>query len=173
MRTKRKGPGCVATKTYLLVAGGVTDQGEVLATVEILWVQTRALGRGQDMSTPRSFFNLVPVGLVRPKILAVGGRYGTLVLKSSEFWEEEENLWEEGPELGTARSSLGAIMIEAEFACTDKDTIPPHSCPATESETEAEKICTFANYPDYYPDTYTNNSITVESNFEGKCHIIT
>ena len=125
------------------------------------------------MSTPRSFFNLVPVGLVRPKILAVGGRYGTLVLKSSEFWEEEENLWEEGPELGTGRSSLGAIMIEAEFACTDKDTIPPHSCPATEAETEAEKICTFANYPDYYPDTYTNNSITVESNFEGKCHIIT
>ena len=171
-RTKRKGPGCAATPYYLLVAGGVTDQGEVLATVEILWVQTRALGRGQDMSTPRSFFNLVPVGLVRPKILAVGGRYGTLVLKSSEFWEEEENLWEEGPELGTDRSSLGAIMIEAEFACTNKDTIPPHSCPATESETEAEKICTFANYPDYHPATYTNNSITVESNFEGKCRII-
>ena len=98
------------------------------------------------MSTPRSFFNLVPVGLVRPKILAVGGRYGTVLLKSCEFWEEEENLWEEGPELGTGRSSLAAIMIEAEHVCTKKETVPPHSCPAIKNE--IEETCSFANNSD-------------------------
>ena len=161
MRTKRKGPGCAATPYYLLVAGGVTDAGEVLATVEILWVKSKSLGRGQDMSTPRSFFNLVPVGLVRPKILAVGGRYGTLLLKSSEFWEEEENLWEEGPELGTGRSSLGAIMIEAEHVCTKKETVPPHSCPAMKDE--IEETCSFANNS----DTASYISLAAESIDQG------
>ena len=86
------------------------------------------------MSSPRSFFNLVPVGLVRPKILAVGGRFGTSFLKSTEFWDEEENRWEEGPELGTGRSSFGTLMIQDDFACTTNvESHPPQSGPATET----------------------------------------
>ena len=133
MRTKRKGPGCAATPYYLLVAGGVTDQGEVLSSVEILWKETKALGRGQDMSSPRSFFTLVPVGLLRPKILAIGGRNGASFLKTSEFWEEEDNQWEEGPELGTARSALGAIMIQGDFVCSSNTSLQPQYCPAAET----------------------------------------
>ena len=133
MRTKRKGPGCAATPYYLLVAGGVTDQGEVLSSVEILWKETKALGRGQDMSSPRSFFTLLPVGLLRPKILAIGGRNGASFLKTSEFWEEEENQWEEGPELGTGRSALGAIMIQGDYVCTASTSLPPQYCPATDT----------------------------------------
>ena len=133
MRTKRKGPGCAATPYYLLVAGGVTDQGEVLATVEIIWMKSKSLGRGQDMSTPRSFFTLVPVGLLRPKILAIGGRNGALFLKTSEFWEEEENQWEEGPELGTSRSALAAIMIQGNYACTTNTSVQAQYCPAADT----------------------------------------
>ena len=133
MRRKRKGPGCAATPYYLLVAGGVTDQGEVLSSVEILWKETKALGRGQDMSSPRSFFTLLPVGLLRPKILAIGGRNGASFLKTSEFWEEEDNQWEEGPELGTARSALGAIMIQGDFVCSSNTSLQPQYCPAAET----------------------------------------
>ena len=86
------------------------------------------------MSSPRSFFNLVPVGLVRPKILAVGGRFGTSFLKSTEFWDEEENRWEEGPELGTGRSSFGTLMIQDDLACTTNlESLPPQSGQATET----------------------------------------
>ena len=86
------------------------------------------------MSSPRSFFNLVPVGLVRPKILAIGGRFGTSFLRSTEFWDEEENRWEEGPELGTGRSSFGILMIQDDFACTTNlESLPPQSGQATQT----------------------------------------
>ena len=133
MRTKRKGPGCAATPSYLLVAGGVTDQGEVLSSVEILWVQTKALGRGRDMSSPRSFFTLVTVGLLRPKVLAIGGRNGASFLKTTEFWEEEENVWEEGPSLGSGRSAFGAIMIQGKHVCTTNTSQQAEYGPANET----------------------------------------
>ena len=132
MRTKRKGPGCAATPYYLLVAGGVTDQGEVLASVEIFWLQSRALGRGRDMSSPRSFFTMIPVGLKRPKILAIGGRNGEFFLETTEFWEEEDNQWERGPQLGTGRSAFGALMIHGEYACSAIESQQPELYPATE-----------------------------------------
>ena len=138
MRRKRKGPACAATSHHLMVAGGVTDQGEVLASVEIFRLDSKFLGAGREMLSPRSFFTLVPVGLIRPRLLAIGGRNEHAFLKSSEFWEEEENEWQEGPHLGRERSSFGAIMIEGDFVCTH--SLPPHSCLATENVT-----CTFSD----------------------------
>ena len=169
MRTKRKGPGCAATQTYLLVAGGVTDQGEVLASVEIIWLQSRSLSRGRDMSSPRSFFNLVPVGLVRPKILAVGGRFGTSFLKSTEFWDEEENRWEEGPELGTGRSSFGTLMIQDDFACTTNlESLPPQSVQVTETaaplmNTQPTGLDSYILWRDFYLFSSTKSATFTRS----------
>ena len=139
MRTKRKGPGCAATSQFLIVAGGVTDQGEVLASVEIFRLDKKSLGRAANMSSPRSFFSLVPVGLIRPRLLAIGGRSATSFLQKTEFYDEEENQWDEGPQLGAERSSFGAIMIEGKITCTEN--LPPHSCPTTEAGT----MCAFSD----------------------------
>ena len=134
MITKRKGPACAATSHHLVVAGGLTLQGEALASVEIYRLDSKNLGRASNMTSVRSFFTLIPVGLIRPRVLAIGGRIGDSFLDSSEFWEEDENEWEEGPQLGLGRSSMGTIMIESKFACVDN--LLPHSCQATESDKE-------------------------------------
>ena len=119
MRIKRKGPGCAATSQLLMVAGGVTDQGEVLASVEVYTLQPKKnLGPAANMLSPRSFFSLVPVGLIRPRLLAIGGRNEASFTKRTEFYDEEEDQWEEGPQLGAERSSFGAIMIEGKITCT-------------------------------------------------------
>ena len=140
MKFRRKGPGCGATSQYLLVAGGVTQQGEVLANVEIFTLDFKSLGRAANMSSPRSFFNLVPVGLIRPKLLAIGGRDETTWIGRTEFFEEEDNQWEEGPQLGTGRSDFASIMIEGNLGCTDN--IPSYTCPA-KLQNNTETICVF------------------------------
>ena len=141
LEIRRKGPGCAATSNYLLVAGGVTEQGVVLTNVEIFrldtftagFVDKRTTGEARNLLTPRSFFTLVPVGLVHPRLFAIGGRDGGSFLHSTEFWDQEQNEWEQGPALGTGRSSFGAIMIEADFACAD--ILLPHTCPTTDGGT--------------------------------------
>ena len=140
MKFKRKGPGCAATSQYLLVAGGVTEQGEVLASVEIYNLDFKSLGRATNMTSPRSFFNLVPVGLVRPRLLAIGGRDENSWISSTEFFEEEDNQWEEGPQLGTGRSDFASIMIEGNLGCTDN--VPSYTCPA-KLQNNTETICVF------------------------------
>ena len=81
------------------------------------------------MREPRALFSLVPVGSTHPRLLAVGGQSGSSVLGSSEWYDQEENEWSEGPTLETGRKSFGALMAPVELACTEIDP-PPHSCPA-------------------------------------------
>ena len=126
-----------------MVAGGVTDQGEVLASVEIFRLDSKSLGRAANMLSPRSFFSLVPVGLIRPRLLAIGGRNEASFIRKTEFYDEEENQWEEGPQLGAERSSFGAIMIEGKITCTENDsttaTCDLGRCPL-QGEPEAPEI---------------------------------
>ena len=131
MSTQRRSPACGATTYHLLVAGGVSDWDEVLASVEIYHIETRTqLSRGGAMMRePRALFRLVPVGTTHPRLLAVGGHSGSSVLRSSEWWDEENNEWSEGPTLETGRKSFAALLAPAWVACTEIDP-PPHSCPA-------------------------------------------
>ena len=104
--TGRRGPGCAVTGTHLLVAGGVDGWQEVLATVEVFRLESRAHKTAERMREGRAFFNLVPVGETHSRLLAIGGRNGTSELPTTEWWDEEEDQWEEGPSLQTARSKL-------------------------------------------------------------------
>ena len=132
MNTQRRSPACGATTYLLLVAGGVSGWNEVLASVEVYNIETRALRRGGAMREPRALFSLVPVGSTHPRLLAVGGQSGSSVLGSSEWYDQEENEWSEGPALETGRKSFGALMAPVEAACTEIDP-PPHSCPALDT----------------------------------------
>ena len=84
------------------------------------------------MREPRALFSLVPVGSTHLRLLAVGGQSGSLVLGSTEWYDQEENEWSEGPTLETGRKSFGALMAPVEVACTEIDP-PPHSCPALDT----------------------------------------
>ena len=117
--TKRYGPGCGATSNHLVVAGGVSEWGdEVLTSVEVFHIESKALRKGADLLQARAYFQMIPVGSTHPRLLAVGGQNGTSSLDTSEWWEEEENSWEEGPALSTGRSNFGAIMAPPHLVCS-------------------------------------------------------
>ena len=138
MGTQRKSPACGATTQLLLVAGGISGWDEVLASVEVYIIETRALRRGGAMREPRALFSLIPVGSTHPRLLALGGHSGYSVLSTSEWYDQDEDEWSEGPTLETERKSFGALMVSTELACTEIDP-PPHSCPALDNS----QICSF------------------------------
>ena len=128
MSTQRRNPGCGASKNLLIVAGGVSGWDEVLASVEVFNIDTRALRRGAAMNQPRALFRLVSVGSTYPRLLAVGGHNGTSILESSEWYEQEENEWNQGPFLQNGRESFSALIISPDLACTEIAP-PAHACP--------------------------------------------
>ena len=130
--TKRQGPGCGATSQHLVVAGGVSDWDEVLTSVEVFHIKTKALKRGGSLRQARAYFRIIPVGSTHPRLLVVGGQNGTLALATSEWWEEEENTWEEGPVLSTGRSNFAALMAPPHLVCSEMDPLA-HSCPAAQN----------------------------------------
>ena len=133
--TKRHGPGCAATSYNLVVAGGVSSWGEVLTSVEVFNIEKKSLRRGGNLQQSRAYFRIIPVGSTYPRLLAVGGRNETSALDTSEWWEEEEDSWEEGPELSRERSNFAALMAPPHLVCSEIDP-PVHSCPAAQNSSQ-------------------------------------
>ena len=135
LSTKRRAPGCAATSYHLVVAGGVTDWDNVLTSVEVFHIATKALRRGGSLKQARAYFQMIPVGSTHPRLLAVGGQDGPSTLDTSEWWEEEEDSWEEGPALSRGRSSFAALMAPHNLVCSE--IYPPaHSCPAAQNTSQ-------------------------------------
>ena len=127
--TKRHGPGCGATSYNFVVAGGVSEWDEVLSSVEIFNIQKRSLRQGGHMRLARAYFQIIPVGSKNPRLLAVGGRNSRSTLSTSEWWEEEGDLWQEGPSLSTGRSNFAAVMAPPNLVCPEIEPLT-QSCPA-------------------------------------------
>ena len=130
--TKRYGPGCGATSHHLVVAGGLAVWDEILSSVEVYHIATKALRRGGSLQQARAYFQIIRVGSTHPRLLAVGGQNETLTLDTSEWWEEEEDSWEEGPALSRGRSHFAALMAPPHIVCSEIDP-PAHSCPAAQN----------------------------------------
>ena len=81
------------------MAGGVSNWDEVLGIVEIFGISKKSLRRGGTLKRPRAYIHIVPVGLKHPRLFAIGGKNSDSTLSSSEWWEEEEDTWQEGPDL--------------------------------------------------------------------------
>ena len=128
---KRRGPGCGATSHHLVVAGGVSGWSEVLTSVEVFHIESRALKRGGSLQQARAYFKIISTGSTHPRLLAVGGHGASSTVDATEWWEEEENSWEEGPALSTGRSNFGALMASPHLVCPEIDP-PAHSCPAAQ-----------------------------------------
>ena len=112
---------------------------EVLTSVEVFNIESKAQRRGGALRRARSFFKLIPIGSTQKRLLAVGGQGMTSVLDTSEWWEEESNSWHEGPSLSTGRSNFGALMAVPELVCIQQNA-SSHSCP---SAGDAAQTCTF------------------------------
>ena len=139
--TKRYGPGCAATSYHLIVAGGVSDWGEVLTSVEVFHIESKALKKGGRLRQARAYFHIIPIGSTHPRLLAVGGQNRTSTLDTSEWWDEEENSWEEGRALSTGRSNFGALMAPAHLVCSEMIQAPmPPSPPMNTSQQLAPPI---------------------------------
>ena len=138
LRTTRWGPACGATFYHLVVAGGVSVWDEVLRSVEVYNIERRSLSRGGRLREARAYFIIVPVGFKHPRLLAIGGKNATSTLSSSEWWEEEEATWEEGPDLPTGRSGLSSLMASPDLVCPETNPLA-HSCPALG---DIEQMCT-------------------------------
>ena len=95
---------------------------------------------GGNLRQARAFFQIIPVGSTHPRLLAIGGQGAYSTLDTSEWWQEEENSWEEGPTLSTGRSSFATIMAPPHLVCSEIDP-PAHSCPADENASQA---CVFS-----------------------------
>ena len=91
------------------------------------------------MKKARAYFQIIPVGSTRPRLLAVGGENEIMALDTSEWWEEEEDSWEEGPTLSRGRSDFAALMAPPHLVCSEtiqdsNDTSSPGSvAPSMES----------------------------------------
>ena len=118
LQQARRGPGCGATTDIVIVAGGVSGWHEILDTVEIYQLKSRALGIGGRMIQARAFFSLVPVGETFIRLLAVGGEgVDGMTLKTTEWWNHDDDEWEEGPVLDKPRSSLAASLVPVDLVC--------------------------------------------------------
>ena len=92
------------------------------------------------MQKARAFFQIIPVGLKQIKLLAVGGQGAFSTVDTTEWWEEEENSWEEGPTLSLGRSNFAALMALPRFVCSETNP-SDHSCPNSMSN----QTCLFPN----------------------------
>ena len=134
----RQGPACGATSRNLVVAGGVSDWDEVLTSVEVIHIATKAKRMGGNLQQARAFFQIIPVGSAHPRLLAIGGQGASHRMDTSEWWDEDEDSWEVGPPLATGRSNFAALMAPPRLVCLEMDP-PDHSCPAE------DQICTLSS----------------------------
>ena len=138
--TKRYGPGCGATSHHLVVAGGVSGWDEVLTSVEVFHIESKALRRGGSLRQARAYFQIIPVGSTHPRLLAVGGQGAFSTLDTSEWWEEEEDSWEEGPALSTGRSNFGALMAPTSVVCSEMIQAATHPSPHLNNISSAQQL---------------------------------
>ena len=115
----------------------MSNWDEVMASVEVYDLSRKSLRRGGSLQRPRAYFQMIPVGVKHPRLLAIGGQSSNSTLSSSEWWEEEEDQWEDGPSLTSGRSSLSSLMTPPHLVCPKTNPLP-HSCPALG---DTEQMC--------------------------------
>ena len=126
LKEERHGPACATLGSLCVVAGGRDALDEVLKSVEIIFLETKALENAQDMLKPRHHFSLVVLGTT---LLAFGGSNET----SIELWEGEGKSWKEASiSLANARRQFSALSY-SDLECVD-GSWPAHSCPTVDED---------------------------------------
>ena len=110
-----------------VVAGGHDNLRELLKSVEIIFLNSKTLGKATNMVKPRNNFNLI---VMDTKLLALGGFNET----SIEVWEGVGGRWNEASmSLTQSRRHFSALTL-TDSVCLP-GPIPPHSCPTLDEGT--------------------------------------
>ena len=128
LQAGRYRPGCATLEDICVVAGG-HDQltGQLLKSVEIIFLNSKTLGKGEDMVKPRSHFNLIVVGTL---LLALGGFNDT----SIEMLDGGGGRWKEASMSLTKSRSYFSALTTTDSVCFSGQ-MPPHSCPMLDGGT--------------------------------------
>ena len=126
LQVERYRPACETLGALSFVAGGRNNQGELFKSVEIIFLNSKTLGKAKDMLKPREHFNLIALGTT---LLALGGFNET----SIEIWEGVGEPWKEASmSLENPRSQFSAL-VSTNLVCSDAP-LPPHSCPTVDGD---------------------------------------
>ena len=127
----RVSPACAVWGGRLVVAGE--------GTVDIVYLATKALARGEDMLSSRRHFSLASIGEEGyMRLLALGGAVG-LAGQSSVEVMAEDGLWQEATgTLRSARSNSGVVSLTRDMVCTAQ--CEAGNCP-TQGKYKVYKIC--------------------------------
>jgi len=109
--------GCTYTLGKVIVAGGYNDfYGGYLSSTEIIDVDSKQSRSAGNMSEKRYGFALVTVN---NKVLAIGGRRGTLdYLSSVEEFNLEEGTWSMAPySMDEAREEFAYLVVPEDNIC--------------------------------------------------------
>ena len=128
LQVERLRPGCATLGDLCFVAGGRNSKYEALKSVEVIFLQSKSLGKANDMQKPRSHFNLVVLGKT---LLALGGNNDDA---SMEVWEGLEEPWRFASQsLTSSRSHFSALPVDDRMCL--EEPLPPHSCPTLDGGT--------------------------------------
>ena len=129
--TQRTRPGCATLGDQFFVAGGLNGVNEALKSVEVIFLQSKSLGKAIDMLRPRSHLNLLVMGNT---LLALGGNNDESHETSVEVWEGLEEPWRLAPQTVTcSRSYFSALPVD-DRVCIE-EPLPPHYCPTLDGGT--------------------------------------
>ena len=108
---------CMRAGNNVVIAGGLDEDMEVIASTTILSINDKSQRPGGDMSFAKDLFQMVNY---KENILAIGGDqgresggYGGPGLDLVEEWDETTEEWtaREGLRMGTSRFAFGAVSI--------------------------------------------------------------
>ena len=118
MLTGRYGnPGCVKVGDQVIIAGGRSEDGYHLKSVELLDVKTHEIQYGAEMVKPREYFSLVSLQSPHQRVLAIGGHTLKRLKPFSSVEEYSEGEWREVEPLGEELFRYGAVVIPVNTLC--------------------------------------------------------
>ena len=119
LRQARHGHSCSLIGNTVVVAGGMDSSHQLLASTEIIPLDTYQPRPGGDLLTARRDHSLVTVGGRHPRILAMGGRdSGNTPLASIKEWDEDTEQWSLSPlTLNTPADAFGALAVPPITIC--------------------------------------------------------
>merc|ERR1712167_47810 len=118
MQTERVHHAVVALDARrILVIGGFND-GEALATTEVLDLETMTFALGPNLNTARSgcaAVKLIENNAQPPRVLVVGGSSDDVyALKSTEILDLETMAFAVGPEMISERNCCSAVPVDSQ-----------------------------------------------------------
>ena len=121
----RLGHACHKLGATVVVAGGISFEGDVLKSTEVINLDTHKASKAFDMVTPRHGFGMTEFGRGAHTLLLAfgtagnpsGGDFDYTLSRSAEEWDPKDGNWIFSPTVMKKRSFFGAATVDANLVC--------------------------------------------------------